>query len=54
MGGEKTKMPYRDIDRLREEIEDWVKFIGKRRTEELLGIKILNLEKSKVHSVVYA
>ena len=46
-------MPYVDIDRIREEIEDWVKFIGKRRTEELLGISIFNFEKPDVQSVMY-
>ena len=46
-------MGYEEIERIREKIEGWVSLIGKKRTEELLGIRIFNLKKSEVHSVVY-
>ena len=53
--GGKTKMPYEEIERIRKEIENWVKLIGKKRTEELLRISIFGLEdlEKEHHSVVY-
>ena len=46
-------MGYEEIKRIREEIENWVCLIGKRRTEEYLGISIHNLEEPERPSVVY-
>ena len=46
-------MRYEEIQRTREEIEGWVRLIGKRRTEECLGISIHNLEEPEHSSVVY-
>ena len=49
------KMSYKEIERIREEIEKWVGLIGKRRVEERLRINIFGLEDSKKehHTVVY-
>ena len=42
-----------ELDRIREIIENWVHVIGKRRTEEYLGISIHNLKESEPPSVKY-
>ena len=46
-------MDYKDLDRIRELIENWVSLIGKRRTEERLGISILDLKEPEHPSVKY-
>ena len=46
-------MGYEEIKRIREEIENWVRLIGKRRTEECLGISIHNLEEPEHPTAVY-
>ena len=46
-------MERKELDRIRERIENWVSLIGKRRTEEALGISIHKLEKPERSSVVY-
>ena len=48
-------MDYKELDRIREVIENWVRLIGKKRTEERLGISIhnLDLEKPKRPTVIY-
>ena len=46
-------MSFEELERIREEIENWVQLIGKERTEEYLKISILGLEKTERHSVVY-
>ena len=46
-------MGHDEIKRIREVIENWVRLIGKKRTEELLGISIHGLEESELPSVVY-
>ena len=46
-------MGYDEIVRIREEIEGWVRLIGKRRVEKLLKISIYDLEDRKIYSAVY-
>ena len=46
-------MVFKEIERIRVEIENWVRLIGKKRTEERLGISIHNLEESEHRPVVY-
>ena len=46
-------MRWEGMDRIREEIEGWVRLIGKKRTEERLGISIHELEEPEHPSVVY-
>lgn len=46
-------MAYEKMKRLREEIEGWVRLVGKKRVEEHLRIKVLDLEESVPQSTVY-
>lgn len=46
-------MSYEEIEGVREEIEKWVRLLGKKRTEERLRISIFGLEEKEHHTVVY-
>ena len=48
-----NKMTDKELERIREEIENWVSLIGKKRTEERLRISIHGLKESDLPSVVY-
>jgi hypothetical protein len=50
---EETKMSYEEIEKTREDIESWVKLLGKKRVEERLNISIFGLEEEEHHSIVY-
>ena len=47
-------MAYEEMDRIREEIEAWVRLMGKRRVEERLRITVHDLKESEVSSTIYS
>ena len=47
-------MAYEEIDKIREEIEGWVRFVGKKKVEEWLRITIHDMKEREISSTIYS